>query len=461
MAFGARRMRLLTSLRRRVWSGGPASKLDPDLRSRLARGAAGAFTINVVGTGLAFLAQLVLARVLGVESYGIYAYVGAWVAVLGMLATLGFQTGILRFVSAYSAREEWGLVRGVTRYAERRVALAGLTMALAGSVIVLSLFDRMPSELAHTFLVSFAMIPALALLHLRGALLRTFGRVTAALAPNHVVRQFFILLGAALLGLGLADVGAPLAMAVTLAATLLSLGLASMVLRRARPRALAHARIAEERAVWRAAAAFLILMASAHILMRRADVLMLGWFADTTAAGIYTVASRITEPVSFVLNAINIIFAPTISALYARGDRAKLQAFVTMTAWWAAVSALAVALPVFILAEPLLRLFGEAFVGGADALRILLVGQLINAAAGSVGNLMTMTGLERQAAFIILAATVGNIVLNAALIPAFGMEGAAIASALTTATWNLGMAVFLWRRLGIVPSVVGSGRQSL
>ena len=451
-------MRLVSPFRR-VRSRSPVPQLDSGLRSRLARGAAGAFTINVVGTGVAFLAQLVLARVLGAESYGVYAYVYAWVMVLSLLATLGFQNGLLRFASAYLAREEWGLVRGVIRYAERRVALAGLVAAAAGCATVFGLMDRLPAELAYTFLMSFAVVPVLALLQVRGSLLRAFGRVAAALVPNHLVRPLAILLGTGALGLGLANaVDAPLAMAVTLVATLLSLGVASVSLRRARPHAMAQAKIAEERATWRSAAAFMLLMASAHVFMRRSDVLMLGWFADTTAAGIYTVACRITEPVSFALSAINIIFAPTISALYARGDRANLQALVTTTAWWAALSALVVALPLFILAEALLRLFGEAFVAGADALRILLIGQLINAAAGSVGYLMTMTALERQAAFIIVTATVGNIVLNAALIPAFGMEGAAVVNAVTTTAWNIAMAVFLWRKLGIVPSILGSAR---
>ena len=452
-------MKLLKSAGKR---GGALLKPGVDaaaLKARLARGAAGAFTINVVGTGVAFLAQILLARVLGAESYGIYAYVYTWVVVLALLATLGFETGLLRFASAYVAREEWGLARGLVRYAERRVVLAAAAAAAVGFATVIGLMDRLPTELAHTFLMSFAIIPVIALLQVRASLLRAFGRVTAALAPNHLVRPLAILLGVGALGLGWTDVvHAPGAMAVALVAALLGLGLASVALRRARPSAMAHAKSAEERAVWRAAAAFMLLIATAQVLMRRTDVLMLGWFADTTQVGIYTVASRVADLVSFALTAVNIIFAPTISALYARGDHTGLQASVTMTAWWVTVSALAIAMPLFILAEVLLRLFGEAFVAGADALRILLFGQLINAAAGSVAYLMTMTALERQAAFIIVAAMIGNIALNAVLIPTFAMEGAAVANAITTAAWNIAMAVFLWRKLRIIPSILGSAR---
>jgi O-antigen/teichoic acid export membrane protein len=102
-----------------------------------------------------------------------------------------------------------------------------------------------------------------------------------------------------------------------------------------------------------------------------------------------------------------------------------------MTAWWTTLSALVIALPLLLLAEFVLRLFEDAFVAGSSALRILLVGQVVSAMAGSVGYIMMMTGHERQAAFVTLGATAGNILLNLMLIPPFGMEGAAVARAVT------------------------------
>ena len=42
-----------------------------------------------------------------------YAYVSAWVTLLGYFSTLGFHVSLLRFVPAYQAREEWALARGV------------------------------------------------------------------------------------------------------------------------------------------------------------------------------------------------------------------------------------------------------------------------------------------------------------------------------------------------------------
>jgi O-antigen/teichoic acid export membrane protein len=102
----------------------PESEASKILKRLLARGAISAAGINIATTGLAFLAQVVLARALGADGYGVFAYVTAWVTVLVLLATLGFPTGLLRFAAAYRAREEWHLLRGVIRYAELRVAAA-------------------------------------------------------------------------------------------------------------------------------------------------------------------------------------------------------------------------------------------------------------------------------------------------------------------------------------------------
>ena len=79
----------------------------------LARASIAALAVFVVGAGLSYAAQLVTARVIGPDSYGVYAYVLAWVTLLGYFSTLGFHVSVLRFVPAYQAKEEWALVRGV------------------------------------------------------------------------------------------------------------------------------------------------------------------------------------------------------------------------------------------------------------------------------------------------------------------------------------------------------------
>src|SRR5689334_22637619 len=119
----------------------------------LARASIASLATLVVGAGLTCASQLVIARIIGPDSYGIYAYVLAWVTLLGYLSTLGFHVSLLRFVPAYQARNEWALARGVIRYAQRGTAGTAIGIALIGACTILVLRGTMRPELGLSFLL--------------------------------------------------------------------------------------------------------------------------------------------------------------------------------------------------------------------------------------------------------------------------------------------------------------------
>jgi O-antigen/teichoic acid export membrane protein len=138
-----------------------------------------------------------------------------------------------------------------------------------------------------------------------------------------------------------------------------------------------------------------------------------------------------------------------IADLHDRGQRAELQQLVRVAARLIFAATLAFTLVVVALGREILDLFGPEFRAGYIALLILCAGSLVNALAGPVGSLMTMTGQQSTAAVILAVNAAANLVLSAILIPRYGVEGAAVATAVTTAGWNLGMAVAAWKRLGL------------
>jgi O-antigen/teichoic acid export membrane protein len=102
-----------------------------------------------------------------------------------------------------------------------------------------------------------------------------------------------------------------------------------------------------------------------------------------------------------------------------------------------------------------MAVFGPEFERGSTALSILLVGQVVNVAAGPVGVLLTMTGHEKRVAAAVGASACCNLLLNLLLIPRFGIEGAAVASAVSLILWNAAMLLWSLRRLRINPTVFG------
>jgi O-antigen/teichoic acid export membrane protein len=434
--------------------GGPSGR---GLAAKLARGSAAALVIYVAGAGLTYCAQFAVARTIGAHGYGVYAYVFAWVTVLAYVSSIGFDVSLLRFVPAYLATGAFALLRGVIRYVWRRVAAVGCGIALIGIASILTWSGELPPDLANTFLVGFALVPILALLWICAAVVRGFGGVVSALAPDRMVRDG-VLLGLILLasaGMGW-SIDAPWAMAATALGSAAGLGLVSVAMRRLRPGAMDGVVAAYDARTWRRTALPLVVIEAAHILMNRMGVLLLGWMADTREAGIYALAFNIAFAVVLPRTAVNALLAPVISDLFVRNDQAALRTIVAKAALWTLLGAACIALPLFVLAEPVLALFGRDFVAGVPALRILLIGQVIAAAAGSQLHLMIMTGRERSAAVLLVSSVAANAVVGAALVSPFGPTGAAVAATAALIGWNAAMGLSIRRHLRLFPGVLAA-----
>ncbi len=433
---------------------------DPSLE-RVKRGGVAAFGIFVIGAGLTYCSQLLIARIVGADTFGIYAYVFAWMVVLAYFSALGFDVALLRFVPAYRAERAYAHLKGVIQYAERR-AVAVSTGVVALGILVVFLAPGMTSALRNTFLVGFFLVPVWALLWIRSSAVRAFGGVVSALAPDRMVRDGMLLgivaLGSFAFG---AKLDAPWVMTATLAGSAIGLVLSSFAKHRLRPRIIDTLAAEYSAAIWRRTALPLVIIAGAESLLNRTGVLLLGWSGNTTDAGIYGLAFNIAFLAALPRTAVNTLFAPTISHLFARKDQAMLQVLVSTSALWTLCGAAAIALVLSILADPLLSWFGHGYEAGVPALRILLIGQVFAASLGSQLHVMTMTGHERSAAVLLTASTAVNALVSMIMIHQFGLTGAAIATTLALIVWNAGMAIFIWRHLELVPGVLGLQRKPM
>lgn len=420
---------------------------------RFARSSLVAFLVYGIGSGLTYLSQLAIARIVGAESYGIYAFVVAWMTVLAYLAALGFDVSLLRLLPSYRTRAAWGLLKGVTRYAERRVLATGLGIVLCGACITL-LWAKPAPELLDTTLIGLFLVPVWSLLWVRAARVRAFGGVLAALAPDRLVREGLLLGVMCLASLQWkAGVDASWAMLATLASSATGLLLVSIAAGSRWPRSLDAVQPEYAARTWRRAALPLVLIAVAEAGMNRTGVVLFGWLGFTKEAGIYALVFNIASLALLPRMAVNALFAPMVAELFVRNDRAALQALMNKGTLWTLLGAMAISVPLLLLAEQMLGWFGGAFLPGAPALRILLVGQVMVAASGSQLCLMTMTRHEQATAAILILCAIGNGIVTACLIGPFGLAGAALASTAMLIVCNGAMLVFTWQRLELTPSI--------
>ncbi|NOZ47018.1 MAG: flippase [Chlorobi bacterium] len=181
----------------------------------------------------------------------------------------------------------------------------------------------------------------------------------------------------------------------------------------------------------------MMLSNSLFFVMNWIDILMLSYFKDESMVGIYNTCVKIAGINSVALIAINSIASPKFAELYAQNYKSKFKRFVKHTS----LLNVAISLPIFLLIvifpKDLLSIFGGEFVSGSGALLILVAGQMFNSLSGSTMHLINMTGQEKTGRNIILFGAILNFILNFILIPVYGIEGAAFATAFSTITWNV------------------------
>lgn len=420
------------------------------------RGTAGTVVLKVAFAGLSLLLNVLLARLLNPAGYGSYSYAIAAVGLLSVVGIFGMDQLLVRETAIYEARADWPLLKGLLQ----RTAFAGVLLSLslsalaAGAIVWLGpLFD---ADMRQTLWLGLLLLPLLVQIRLRQATMQGLRYVVAGQIPELVLQPaLFIALLLATKALAGAPPSPRSAMAMNLAAAALAVVAGLHLLRTALPAAVTESRPMYRMRAWWSSALPMLLSSGCWVITSRADVLLLGAIRGSEAVGLYSVASRSAELITFFLGAFNFVLAPAMARLHAARDRERLQRM--MTQWVRIVFALSLPLAVGLicLGRWWLPLFGHGYVQAHAALAILVGGQLVNVAMGSVGSLLIMTGYERDTARLLAVSAACNITGNALLIPKWGIEGAACATTAGVVLWNVLMVIRVHRRLGIHSTVFG------
>jgi O-antigen/teichoic acid export membrane protein len=205
------------------------------------------------------------------------------------------------------------------------------------------------------------------------------------------------------------------------------------------------------RSLWafRGPATAMFLTGTLFMVMTWTDTLMLGYFLTPEDVGAYRVAFKIGTLITFVQFAVNASLGPRISELWSRGERAELQREVRRVALLNSALGLPAFVGIMVLAPWLLSFFNPDFGIYSGTLRVLALGQLVNALCGPVMYLLNMTGHEQSARRTMTVASIANVIGNFALIPWLGVEGAAWATSGTMILWNVWALVAVYRKTGI------------
>lgn len=330
------------------------------------------------------------------------------------------------------------------------VLASGATWLLAGRL------DR--PQAMTTFWLALLLLPLFGLTGMRLACLAGLQRIVLGQVPELVVRPalFLVLVSGALL-LGRGSLMPEAAMALQLIAVGCACVSGTVWLYRRLPPQTRHAVPVYDTRAWIGGALPFLLAGGLQLINGQTDLIMLGWFATAADVGVYRVVGLGAGSVLFVYAAVHGTLAPTIARLYAEGNIARLQNVVTRTARALLLVALPVCLVLAFFGKPILSgVFGPEYAAGTIALAILATGQLIYTGTALGALLLDMTGHQRDTTRIVAVSAISNAALNAVLIPALGVDGAALASATSLMVFGTMSVAAARRRLGL--HVIAFGR---
>lgn len=187
----------------------------------------------------------------------------------------------------------------------------------------------------------------------------------------------------------------------------------------------------------------------ANFMQSVVAILIAGWMLDNSDLGLFKTAQQLGMLIAFILLVINAIFPPRFAGLFKNGDIAGLTRLAKMGALVGIVFVSPLVIICIVFPEWVLNWFGPEFSQAAWLLRIIVIGQLVNVATGSVGFLLSMTGHEKLMRDISLVCNALGLFVFFVFIKWFGVLGAALALALVLVVQNLSFLYFVWIKLGI------------
>lgn len=398
--------------------------------ARLRRGTIEAFVLQATGAVLLFGMQIVLARALGKEGYGVFSYAVALAGVLAAIVPLGWPTALMRFIAQYREQGQWNLLRGAVR---RAYQITALTTMLATLLLwATSYLMPIPTGISTSVRFAALLLPFLAFVSLRRKALQGLQKVRLSIIPEDILLPILVIAGVFVLAVS----NPSSALLIYACAGFVAFIVGSYWLRQSMPGDAGDMQPEYRTRAWMTVALPMVFGGFSQVVMNRTSVLMLGALSGADTVGLYASANRIAMLSTFVLVAASTMAAPMMAAAYHGGRTAEIRRVLRGAMLFSTIGALPLLVAAIFFPQFLLGFFGTEFVDGANILRVLAAGQFFNAVTGPIGFVLLMTGRERTFALTTAIVATATVAGNLVVIPAYGAIGAAIVTGVSVVFLN-------------------------
>lgn len=397
--------------------------------SKIAKETTVTFSGLVYGNFNRYLYSALLARWVGAEFLGIYSLANAIMLISEVVAKMGLETGVMRFVSQLNPELDQEKIQKIIASALKMTTIFSLVIMVAliisSGAIVKNILNEPP--LLKLVIIIFAIaIPFNALTLVSAFATQGFKRlkykilVTQFLNPTlllttMVICYWFISAESALM--------APM-LITGIIGFFVMLGVLKKVTGVSNNQIM-KAKVDTSLLNFSYPLMFVTIL---QTFMHWMDILMLGYFTDATTVGLYHPAARTAGLLQALLLSFISIYAPMMAQFHREGDRKKMDDTYKLVSRWLLMCAIPISAIFIIFPGKVMLLFGPEYLPSAKILVILTGATFIQAIFGAAGPTLSMSGHTKLVLWNTIGAFALNFGLNIYLIPNYGIIGAAIAT---------------------------------
>ena len=364
----------------------------------------------IISKVLALIYRIIIARS-GVETYGLFSLGLTFYSLALSLSLLGYTEGIVKFVSSYIGKADYGNVRNIISSS----LLFVLSNSITASIIIFIFSSLIAVKLFHNIELS--------------PILKILSIAIPFNAINIIENITKIILTVVFLAIGY-EFGIPLAYSASI---ILTAVLAFYFLNKKFFNLFRSEYIAryynKELFMFSLPLMFYSFIA---YLMTWTDTIMIGFFKEAYSVGLYNGAIPIAQLLHVIPVSIYSLFLPVLSSLYAAKNYDVFKKTYIITTKWGIIFNLFIVVVLFIFSNQILGfLFGTEYQQAGMALKVLALGYFVAYVAYNPEAILLVLNKTKLILYNSIVALIINVILNILLIPQYGITGAAIASSIS------------------------------
>jgi len=394
------------------------------------------FAANVLQKVATLILVFYVARILGVEEFGLYSFVFSFVALFGILANLGIDHLNLRDVAQdYKKAEE---VLGVS--ISLKIFLSIITIFAAYISIIIFGYDERTVFLV--FLAAFTVV-----LDNISAIFRTmfvaFEKMHLELIVNSVSKAILLAGGLFALFSGYGVIGLVItAILASISNLLLSVYLCRSKI--VKPKIIVSVKKSKDMLLKALPFYFIGIF---MIIYAKIDIIMLSFFQGNIAVGLYDSAVRLVDSLAIIITSFSTAIFPVMSRFYAQNHK-SVPLIIEKSLKFILVVILPIGVGTSILAQQIITfIYGPDFAPAAIALQLLIWYTVLNFTALFMYLQLNSMNKEKLVSVIVGVSLIVNILFNLYLIPRYSIVGAAFSTLISQAVLVVAIYYYLKKEI--------------